>query len=187
MEKTFKQTQRNIARIVLFGPESTGKTTLAKDLARYYNTIWVPEYLREFARTKYNNGQELVYEDNMVIAKGQYQTEKMSLEGANKYIICDTDILQTIVYSHEYYGKVQNELEEFVKNNDQELYLLLEPDIPWESDVLRDRPNDRARMFKVFESILRDFDKSYSILSGHGEERLKNAIAHIDDFFKYNR
>jgi len=179
MEKTNKQTKRNIVKIVLTGPESTGKSTLAKQLAKHFDTVWVEEYLREFAEKKYSKNEKLVYEDNLLIAKGQLDLEEKAYAKANKYIFCDTDILQTVVYSYEYYGKVQPELEKQLKNDDTDLYLLLNLDVDWEEDPLRDLPNDRERIFNSIKKTLTKFNKNYTIIKGNNKIRLQNAIISI--------
>ncbi len=184
MEKTDKQAKENIIKIVLTGPESTGKSTLAKDLAKHYNTVWVKEYLREFAEEKYSENRRLVYTDNLLIADGQNNLEKEAIKKATRFIFCDTDILQTVIYSHEYYNKVQPELEENLETNNTDLYILLNLDVSWEEDHLRDKPNDRNRMFHVLEKTLIKFRKKYVILEGKDEIRLKNSIKLIEEEFQ---
>jgi len=183
MEKTNKQAKRNIVKIVLTGPESTGKSTLAKGLAKHYNTVWVEEYLREFAEEKYSKNEELIYTDNLLIAKGQMNLEQEAIKHANKYIFCDTDILQTVIYSNEYYNKVQPTLKEKLQTSSTSLYLLLNLDVSWEEDHLRDKPNDRIRMFNIIEETLIKFNKKYAVIEGDGDIRLHNAINTIEKHF----
>jgi|LGOV01.1.fsa_nt_gb NadR type nicotinamide-nucleotide adenylyltransferase len=183
MEKTNKQSKRNIIKVVLVGPESTGKSTIAQKLAQHYNTVWVKEYLREFANDKYSTNQKLIYSDNLKIANGQIKLETEAIINADKFIFCDTDILQTIVYSHEYYNKVQPKLEELFIENSADLYILMNLDVPWEADPLRDMPNDRLRIFNVFEEKLKKINKPYFVLKGKNEEKLNNAISAIENNF----
>ena len=135
MEKTTKQAKGNIIKIVLTGPESTGKSTLARELAKYFDTVWVKEYLREFAEEKYSKNKELVYNDNLLIANRQFELEQEAIKNANRFIFCDTDILQTVVYSFEYYNKVQSEIEEKLESNNTDLYILLNLDVEWKKDA----------------------------------------------------
>lgn len=181
MEKTGKHTERNIIKIVLTGPESTGKSTLAKKLAEHFNTVWVSEYLRDFANEKYSRNEELVYSDNLHIAEGQTKLENVSLAKANSFLFCDTDILQTIIYSHEYYGKVQPELENILVSDINTIYLLLNLDVEWVYDKLRDKPNEREEMFKTFENTLIKYNKKYIVLKGKDDLRLANAIKEINN------
>ena len=183
MEKTDKQAEGNIVKIVLTGPESTGKSTIASELAKHYNTVWVKEYLREFAEEKYSKNQELIYTDNLLIAEGQTNLELEAIQKANKFIFFDTDILQTVIYSHEYYNSVQPELEKKLRTSNTDLYILLNLDVSWVEDPLRDKPNDRNRMFDIFEKTLIKFRKKYIVLEGKDEIRLQNAIRLIDSTF----
>ena len=105
METKFKQAKSNCVKVVLFGPESTGKTTLAKQLARYYNSVWVPEYAREYLQNKWNNDRKTCEPKDLIpIAKGQIQLENELAKKTETILICDTDLLETKVYSEEYYS-----------------------------------------------------------------------------------
>jgi len=182
MEKTLKQQPANLVKIVLFGPESTGKTTLSIQLARHYNTVWVPEFARDYLQNKWNNYRktcELV--DIMPIAEGQIQLENELAKKADKVLICDTDLLETKVYSEEFYnGTVNPKLEKAAIENTYDLYLLTYIDTPWEKDDLRDRPEHRLEMFKAFENALIKYNKPYILVKGSKKERLNTAIKAID-------
>lgn len=180
MEKTGEHTERNIIKVVLTGPESTGKSTLTKQLSEHFNTAWVGEYLRDFANDKYSHNKELVYSDNLLIAEGQIKLENEALTKANKILFCDTDILQTIIYSDEYYSKVQSELEEILVSDKDTFYLLLNLDVEWVYDRLRDKPNEREKMLDTFEKTLMKYNKRYIVLKGKNDLRLKNAIQEIN-------
>lgn len=182
MEKALKQTTINIAKVVLFGPESTGKTTLARHLARHYNTVWVPEYARDYLQNKWNNERKTCENSDLLpIAIGQMQLENELAKKANKVLICDTDLLETMVYSEEFYGGyVHPDLEKAALSNSYDLYLLTYIDTPWEADDLRDRPHQRLEMFNAFEATLKKYNKPYIILKGERIERLENAISEID-------
>ena len=183
MEKTTKQSKGNIIKIVLTGPESTGKSTIASELAKHFDTVWVKEYLREFAEKKYSDNKKLIYTDNLLIANGQIELEQEAVENANRFIFCDTDILQTVVYSLEYYNKVQSEIEEGLKTNDTDLYILLNLDVEWKEDPQRDKPNDRERIFANIENTLIKYGKNYVVLKGKDSIRLQNAIKTIEISF----
>ena len=179
MEKTDKQTKNRIYKIVITGPESTGKSTIAKGLAKHFDTVWVEEYLRGFAENKYSKNQKLIYSDNLIIAKGQIELEEKAMGKANKFIFCDTDILQTIIYSIEYYNKVQPELEQLLESNNADLYLLLNLDIAWQEDPLRDKPNKREDIYNLIERTLIKYNKKYIVIKGKDENRLHNSIQAI--------
>lgn len=181
MEKNLRQQPANIIKIVLFGPESTGKTTLSKQLARHYNTVWVPEYAREYLQNKWNNERKTCENHDLLpIARGQIQLENELSKKADKVLICDTDLLETKVYSEEYYGGfVDPKLDKAAIQNSYDLYLLTYIDTPWEEDDLRDRPEQRLEMFKAFESALKKYKRPYLLLKGDKETRLKTAIKAI--------
>jgi NadR type nicotinamide-nucleotide adenylyltransferase len=182
MEKELRQEKVNIIKIVLFGPESTGKTTLSNQLARHYNTVWTPEYAREYLQEKWNNERKTCENSDLIpIAKGQMKLENSLAKKADKVLICDTDLLETKVYSEEYYGgKVDTKLEEAATKNNYDLYLLTYIDTPWEADDLRDKPEERLEMFNAFESALIKHKRPYILLKGDKETRLKLATEAID-------
>ena len=182
MEKNLRQEQANIVKIVLFGPESTGKTTLSTQLARHYNTVWAPEFAREYLQNKWNNQRKTCENSDLIpIAIGQMKLENELVKKADKVLICDTDLLETKVYSQEYYGGfVDPKLDKAAKENKYDLYLLTYIDTPWEADDLRDRPEIRLEMFNAFEKALKDHNKNYILLKGDKETRLEKAIGAID-------
>ena len=186
MEETLKQDNINIIKVVLFGPESTGKTTLSNQLARHYNTVWAPEYAREYLQDKWNNERKTcTNKDQMPIAYGQMKLENKLAKKADKVLICDTDLLETKVYFEEYYnGSVDPKLEEAALNNKYDLYLLTYIDTPWEKDDLRDNPHKRLEMFNSFESSLKKHNKNYITLKGDMKSRMKFAISEIDKILK---
>jgi len=182
MEKALKQATIKIVKVVLFGPESTGKTTLSKHLARHYNTVWAPEYAREYLQKKWNNERKTCENSDLLpIARGQMELENRLAKKADKLLVCDTDLLETKVYSEEYYGGYVNpKLEEAALENTYDLYLLTYIDTPWEEDDLRDRPDERLEMFKAFESTLKKYNRPYILLKGDKKTRLEVAIKEID-------
>jgi NadR type nicotinamide-nucleotide adenylyltransferase len=182
MEKNLKQQSANIVRIVLFGPESTGKTTLSKHLARHYNTVWVPEYAREYLQQKWNNERKTCENSDLIpIAVGQMKLENKLAKKADRILICDTDLLETKVYSETYYGGfVDPKLESAAIANTYNLYLLTYIDTPWEEDDIRDRPELRMEMFLAFENALKKYNRPYILLKGDKNTRLQKAIKAID-------
>lgn len=182
MEEKLKQKPLNIVKVVLFGPESTGKTTLSKQLARHYNTVWAPEYARQYLQNKWNNERKTCENSDLIpIAIGQMKLENELAKKADKVLICDTDLLETKIYSEEYYGGFVNpELEKAAINNIYDLYLLTDIDTPWEDDDLRDRPDQRLEMFKAFENALIKYNRPYILLKGDRKKRIEDAINKID-------
>lgn len=185
MAQTTFQKGFNGIRIVLFGPESTGKTTLSKQLAQYFNTIAVPEYAREYLQHKMDHkGNICEYHDLVPICKGQLALENDAVDSAYKFLFCDTDALETWTYSHMYFDKAPSKIAHIIGNTHYELYLLMDVDIPWVEDDLRDRPDDREEIMNRFRQALEDHDKNYTVISGVGNQRFKNALAAITNHYE---
>ncbi|WP_394974666.1 AAA family ATPase [uncultured Croceitalea sp.] len=186
MEEKLKQEPSDIIKIVLFGPESTGKTTLSEQLARHYNTVWVPEYAREYLQEKWNNERKTCEpKDLLPIAVGQMNLENELTSKATDVLICDTDLLETKVYSEAYYiGNCDPILEKYALENTYNLYFLTYIDIPWEADDLRDKPNEREQMFSYFKQTLEKYGRKFVILKGDKRTRLKTAVEHIDNLLQ---
>jgi len=182
MEKALEQHPVNLIKIVLFGPESTGKTTMSELLAKHYDTVWVAEYAREYLQEKWNNERKTCEDSDLIpIAKGQIALENKLARKADRILICDTDLLETKVYSEEYYGGfVHPELDKYALKNQYDLYLLTNIDTPWEADDLRDRPDQRQEMFQAFENTLIRYERPYIKLNGSIKERLAIATLEID-------
>ena len=182
MEKTLKQQQSNCIKVVLFGPESTGKTTLAKQLAHHYHSVWVPEYARAYLQKKWNNERKTCTQSDLLpIAVGQMKLENESAQKTDSVLICDTDLLETKVYSEEYYeGICDPLLEKYATENTYDMYFLTYIDTPWEADDLRDKPNEREEMFLAFETALKKNNRPYVLLNGSKRERLQKAVEVID-------
>ncbi|MBE7644936.1 ATP-binding protein [Tenacibaculum finnmarkense] len=182
MEKRLKQQKSNLVKVVLFGPESTGKTTLSGQLARHYNTVWTPEFAREYLQDKWNNERKICEQKDIIpIAEGQIKLENELSKKADKILICDTDLLETKVYSEEYYGGfVDANLDEAAIKNTYDIYFLTYIDTPWEADDLRDKPGERLEMFTAFENTLIKYKRPYVLLKGDKETRLKKAVEIIN-------
>ena len=189
MEEKLKQKPTNLVKVVLFGPESTGKTTLAMQLARHYNTSWVPEYAREYLQDKWDREQKTCEPDDLIpIAIGQMQLENTLALSAKGLLVCDTDLLETKVYSEAYYtGGCDPLLEKYALENTYDLYLLTYIDTPWIKDDLRDKPNERERMFTYFRRTLENYKRNFVILKGSRQARLSRAIEHIDKLLNHDR
>ncbi|MDI6045215.1 DUF4301 family protein [Flavobacterium yafengii] len=188
MEENLRQLSNGatkIIKIALFGPESTGKTTLAKQLAEYYKTEWVPEYAREYLQEKWDANQQICTVDDMLpIALGQTKLENESAVMANKYLFCDTNLLVTKVFSEVYYDYCDPLLDQAAREHEYDLFFLTDIDVPWEKDDLRDRPEERESVFAIFKQSLIDNKKPFVILSGDKKLRLKKAVAIINDLAK---
>ena len=186
--ETRPQTSSRCLRVVLYGPESTGKTTLAKALADHYQTAWVPEFARPYLQEKWDKEQEVcTLEDLPIIAQGQLAAENAAIQKANKLILCDTNILVTKVWSETHFkGYCAPELNTILAQTHYDLYLLTSIDVPWEKDDLRDRPNDREQMFTYFKQQLVTYNFHFLVLEGNPKERVEKAVTAINQLLEIN-
>ena len=180
--KLIQQQHSSLFRVVVFGPESTGKTTLCKDLAAHYKTLWVPEFARDYLQEKWDTTQEIcTLEDLPTIAQGQMNLENEAQKNASKVLFCDTNILVTQIWSETHFdGYCDPKIIAAVNQVHYDLYLLTDVDIPWEADDLRDRPNDREGMFEYFKVKLEEQNVAYEYIKGDRENRIKQATTAID-------
>lgn len=165
-----------IIKIAITGPESTGKSQLAEQLADYYKTVWIPEFARVYLSKidrPYN------YDDILEIAKGQVQSAEAILPMANKICFSDTELLVTKIWCDVKYGKCHPWIIENLKKQDFDLYLLMDIDLAWEFDPLREHPHQRRFLFDRYKNELDKLGFNYRVISGVGEERLKNALSFL--------
>lgn len=162
-----------VRKIVLTGPESTGKTTMAQALSAHFQTVWVEEYGRNYFVER---GGVLTLEDFPAIAKGQIELEENALQHANKFLFCDTDVLVTQIWSEVYFGTYLPEVEAISRARQYDLYLLLDIDIPWEDDGTREFPHLRTWHFNRIKQELDARNLNYKIISGDLETRMKMAV-----------
>ncbi len=168
-------------KIAITGPESTGKSSISEELAEHYKTLWVPEFARKYLS---KIGQDYTEKDVLQIAKGQYRAEQNMLGSANRLLICDTDFIVLKIW-HEYkYNTPCEWINEKVSEHIYDLYLLMDTDIEWKFDPLRENPDNRTYFFELFKTELQKNNFNYKIIQGTGEERTQNAIKAIDAFLK---
>lgn len=180
-----------IQKIVVLGPESTGKSTLCAAIAAHYQTIWTPEYARQYLSeqgTKYN------YDDLLMIAKGQIANEEKSLElldqknednqsqaTTNKLII-DTDMYVMKVWCEYVFNNCHHYILEQINQRSYDLYLLCDIDLPWAADEMREYPDaaPRLELFTLYKELLINQKTPWGIVSGMGDQRTANAIQLIN-------
>ena len=167
--------------VVLTGPESTGKTTLAKELAEKMGGEWVPEY----ARTRVSGLQRpYVYEDLLHILDHQKKVTEDIAGTGKPFLFLDTDLVILKVWFREVFGKMPEEMDDLIRNRKIDLYLLCRPDIPWVWDPVRENPGSRREeLFDIYEKELLAADLPYEIVEGRGEERLEHAAAAVREYY----
>jgi nicotinamide riboside kinase len=169
-------------RVTLIGPECTGKTWLAGDLASHYGVPWSPEHARAYVE---RHGQVLGYEDVEPIGRGQRAGEDAAIALATAaraaLVLHDTDLVSTAVYSRHYYGDCPAWIEDEARHRLAELYLLHHVDVAWVADGLqREQPERREELFQRFRATLRGLGAAVAEIEGSFEERRRRAVGTID-------
>jgi HTH-type transcriptional repressor of NAD biosynthesis genes len=169
-------------RIAIVGPESTGKTTLAQKLAAHYQTVWVPEFARQYLDAK--NAErplaEITRTDISEIARGQIISEERLARQANRLLICDTELLTTELWSEHFFGACEDWIRRAAIERRYDLVLLLDADVAWVADPHRDAPHLREQFFNRLGDQLQSHERRFVIISGSFDERLQQAIAAIE-------
>ena len=180
-----------IQKIVVLGPESTGKSTLCAALAAHYQTIWTPEYARTYL---YEHGTKYSYDDLLTIAKGQIQNEENSIEllgqniednksqATNNKLIVDTDMYVMKVWCEYVFNNCHHYILEQINQRSYDLYLLCDIDLPWAADEMREYPDagPRLELFTIYKELLINQNTPWGIVSGTGAQRTANAIQLIE-------
>jgi len=162
-------------KIAILGPESTGKTVLAEQLAEHFNSHWVPEYARNYVE---NLKRPYTYEDICMIALKQIEEEQEAGKNPSsaEYIFFDTELIITKVWFSYRFGKVPDFLTNQLNTGFFDLYLLCTPDLPWEPDPVREHGEDREYFFNWYKKEIEQTGKPYVIVEGLGDKRLQNAL-----------
>lgn len=162
-------------RIVVIGPESTGKSTLSEQLAAHFNTEWVREYAREYLEQL---GRPYEQHDLLQIAKGQLQLEDETASRAKDRIICDTDLYVIKVWSEAKYGECDPRILQMIAERQYDLYLLTYIDIPWTDDPLREHPlpSEREYFYSIYRDVVINSGVPWADVRGDYDQRLKTAV-----------
>lgn len=171
----------HIKKIAVVGPESTGKSTISPLLAQHYQTIWVPEFARGYCQ---NLTEPCTWQDEINMFRGQLDLEKELLPQANKILICDTTFITVKIWSDQMFGRSPQEVLDELPKHPYDFYLLMDIDLPWQDDPLRDFPNMREHFMGVWHQELQALNANYQVISGSGENRFQNAVQAIDLFLK---
>ena len=192
-----------IRKVAIIGPESTGKSTLSMQLASHYQTLWVPEYARQYLE---EHGREYTYDSLLEIAKGQVRLEEEYLKKLNDappdntypeidlapgqktttastpLLIMDTEMYVMKVWSEFVFQKCHHWIIDQAAARQYDLFLLCNIDLPWSYDVLREYPNPepRQQLFRMYHDILVNQSVPWTIITGEYDQRLSLAIAAIN-------
>jgi nicotinamide riboside kinase len=192
----------SIKKIVIIGPESTGKSTLCKQLANHYKTLWVPEFAREYLE---KHGINYTYEDLLTIAKGQVTLEeqytkweignrKSEIENRKSEIhhspltthhsllFIDTDMYVMKVWCEFAFNKCENWILNQIAARKYDMYLLCNVDLPWVKDELREYPDleTRNKLYHYYKDLMINQYTPWIDISGNYEQRLQKAIKGVD-------
>ena len=169
----------NIRKIAIVGPESTGKSTLSEQLARHYHTVWVPEFSRDYCAKLEG---PCTWQDELNMFYGQLALEEQLLPKANHLLICDTTFITVKIWCDHTFGYSPSEVLEELPKHPYDYYLLMDIDLPWQEDPLRDFPDLRTHFMEIWHRELKALNASYEVISGDKQQRLQNAVNAIDKF-----
>ncbi len=163
-------------RIAIVGAESTGTTTLARDLARHYETVWTPEFGRFYTEGKLTATLSWQTEEFVFIAEGQNRLEDEYARHSNRVLICDTNAWATRLWHERYLGHMAPTVDEQALRRRYDFVFLTGDEIPFEQDGMRDGEHIRHDMHQRFETLLKAEGIEYRVLRGNREKRLQDAI-----------
>jgi len=165
-------------RIAITGPESSGKTTLAKALSEHYNISFVPEFARTYLEKTEGKYKQL---DLDIIAQGQL---KSIISAEDTIVISDTDFSVLEIWSQYKYKNTSELINKLVQKDLFDLHILCSPDIPWEADLLRENPNSRDLLFELYSKSLNSNNKNFIVVNGSAKNRLEKSIQAVDPLIK---
>lgn len=171
-------------KIVIIGPESTGKSTLCQQLAEYYDTVWCPEFAREYLSDK---GMDYNYEDLLNIARGQQELEdSLLLEARNGFYFIDTDMYVMKVWCEVAFENCHTWILKQIAQRRYDFYLLCSTDLPWEPDGLREYPDPefRKKLFDMYKDIVINSNTLWAEITGTDTQRLQTAVALLNSIYK---
>ncbi len=161
----------------LIGAESTGKTTLARQLAEKFNCPWIPEYARFYVE---QIKLDYSYNDVVNIAKAQIWLWQESLSTNPAILIQDTDLIITKIWFEEVFHKIPDWIDGYIEKMLPTAYLFCETDLPWQPDPVRENPGEqREYLSERYKKEIRKFKAKMHIITGKGQQRLSNAVEFI--------
>jgi nicotinamide riboside kinase len=178
MEKKVDTDPSALIRIVITGPECTGKSTLAAGLAAHYNTAYIPEYAREYIE---GISRPYTFDDVVHIAEKQVMEEKSYALKASGILFYDTYLIITKVWFSVVYNRVPVWIDDVLRQKHIRLFLLCDTDIPWVPDKVRENGGEmRERLFRMYRQEIEKYGFPYSVIRGEGSRRLQNGIEAVE-------
>ena len=187
MSKETPTSNTKLQKIVVLGPESTGKSTLSEALAKHYGVVNCKEYARQYL---YENGTKYNFEDLLTIAKGQLtledeaiqKAEQLFIQQSKNKIVVDTNMYVMKVWCEYVFNNCHTYILDQIHKRNYDLYLLCDIDLVWTPDEMREYPDEKPRqeLFAIYKDILINQNTPWGIVSGTGDERTQNAIQLID-------
>jgi NadR type nicotinamide-nucleotide adenylyltransferase len=171
-----------VKRVCIYGPESTGKSTLTIDLARHFQTVFVEEYARGLL--DFQNGRCDDLEDIARIARGHRASTQALARQANRVLFCDTDLLTTTVWSNALFGTCPAWLYEAADSMSYDLYLVTDIDVPWVDDNQRFFSDRRQEFLDLCLQALEERKRPYIMISGSWDERFARAVRAVEDLLQ---
>jgi NadR type nicotinamide-nucleotide adenylyltransferase len=159
--------------VAVIGPECTGKSVLSARIAAHFNTVWVPEFAREYLQ-----GLPRPYEESdlLSIALGQLNLEDELEPRANNLLVCDTNLYVVKVWSEFRYGRVDEKILRLIRERHYDFYLLTNVDIPWVHDPQREHPHKRKELYDLYLQEMKNQPVPFVEIKGDGEERTRLAV-----------
>jgi NadR type nicotinamide-nucleotide adenylyltransferase len=173
-------TKSNIKKIVVLGPECTGKSELSEFLATLFKTSWVQEYARGYIE---NLTRPYIESDLLKIAHGQLRLEDEWTQDANDLLICDTNLYVIKIWSMFKFKACAQEILDSIAKRPYDLYLLTYVDIPWQEDPQREHPNRREELYKIYLDEMKNQSVPFVEIKGDRETRRKTAVEAIEKLF----
>lgn len=167
-------------KVVIIGPESTGKSTLTKQLAEHFDAPYVPEYARTYLEESTKDSYD--WEDLEAIAAGQVIRVQEALKEKPRLLFCDTDLVTLHIWSLDKFDRPLPDIEKLLKEQKPHLYLLCKPDIDWQPDGLREDSTRRTELFSWNAWMLESLQAKYCTVGGMGVARFNSARKCVNQF-----